>query len=277
MGTVSGTRVAVVAHQKKSLGGGLDELRAGRRRGRRRLLWYEVPKSRKAPKQVRKALEEGADLLLVWGGDGMVQRCVDALAGSGVPVAIIPAGTANLLAAQPRHPPGPGRGGAHRLPRRHRALDLGKLNGEHFAVMAGVGFDADMIKDADRGLKDRLGRLAYVWTGLATSGRPPRLRSRWTATSGSTATRVACCSATSAGSPAASPPSTTPARTTAGWRSASRPRGRAAVGPHAGPDGGRPVGQVAVRADHPRPEGAVTLGVPRCTSWTAAPATRCAR
>ena len=32
--------------------------------------------------------------------------------------------------------------------------------------MAGVGFDAEMIRDADRGLKDRLGRLAYVWTGL---------------------------------------------------------------------------------------------------------------
>ena len=49
---------------------------------------------------------------------------------------------------------------------RRRALDLGKLNGEHFAVMAGVGFDADMIDDADRDAKDRLGRLAYVRAGL---------------------------------------------------------------------------------------------------------------
>lgn len=167
MGTVSGTRVAVVAHRKKSLGGGLDELRrlitdedVGD------LLWYEVPKSRKAPKKARRAVEEGAGLVLVWGGDGMVQRCVDALAGSGVPVAIIPAGTANLLAHNlgiPEDLPEAVRIAFHG---RHRALDLGKLNGEHFAVMAGVGFDADMINDADRGAKDRLGRLAYVRAGL---------------------------------------------------------------------------------------------------------------
>ena len=47
-----------------------------------------------------------------------------------------------------------------------RRLDLGKLNGEHFAVMAGAGFDAQMVNDADHGLKDRAGRLAYVLTGL---------------------------------------------------------------------------------------------------------------
>jgi len=43
--------------------------------------------------------------------------------------------------------------------------DVGRLNGERFAVMAGAGLDAQMIGDADGGLKDRFGRLAYVWTG----------------------------------------------------------------------------------------------------------------
>ena len=47
-----------------------------------------------------------------------------------------------------------------------RTLDLGKINGECFAVMAGAGFDGAMIRQADRSLKDRLGRLAYVWTAL---------------------------------------------------------------------------------------------------------------
>ena len=46
---------------------------------------------------------------------------------------------------------------------RERKLDLGKMNGEHFAVMAGAGLDARMIRDADGGPKDRYGRLAYVW------------------------------------------------------------------------------------------------------------------
>ena len=43
-------------------------------------------------------------------------------------------------------------------------LDVGKINGERFAVMAGAGLDAHMIHDADGGLKDRFGRLAYIWT-----------------------------------------------------------------------------------------------------------------
>ncbi|MDP9866208.1 MULTISPECIES: diacylglycerol/lipid kinase family protein [Streptosporangium] len=159
--------VAVIAHQKKSIGGGLDELRrllADEEPGK--LLWYEVPKSKKAPKQARKALKEGAELVLVWGGDGMVQRCVDALAGSGVTVGIIPAGTANLLAQNLGIPEDLPEAVRIAFWGQSRELDLGKVNGEHFAVMAGLGFDAEMIKDADRGLKDKLGRAAYVWTGL---------------------------------------------------------------------------------------------------------------
>src|SRR5689334_20029193 len=92
-------KIAVVAHSRKTFDGGLDELR------RRlsdfdvgELLWYEVPKSRKAPKKVRKAVKEGADLVVVWGGDGMVQRTLDVLAGTKTPMAIMPAGTGNLLA-----------------------------------------------------------------------------------------------------------------------------------------------------------------------------------
>ncbi|MEW9529493.1 diacylglycerol kinase family protein [Microbispora sp. NPDC049125] len=164
-------RVAVIAHRKKTLGGGLDELRkviAGQ--GVEDLLWYEVPKSKKAPKKAREALKKGADLIFVWGGDGSVQRCVDALAGTDATVAIIPAGTANLLARNlgiPEDLPEAVRIG---FEGRRVKLDLGKINGEHFAVMAGVGFDAEMIADADRGLKDRLGRLSYIWTGLKHVG-----------------------------------------------------------------------------------------------------------
>ena len=46
-----------------------------------------------------------------------------------------------------------------------RSLDTGTVNGEHFAVMAGAGFDARMISDASRKMKARLGRAAYLWTG----------------------------------------------------------------------------------------------------------------
>jgi YegS/Rv2252/BmrU family lipid kinase len=158
-------KVAVVAHRRKSLGGGLDELRELLAHEGVEPLWYEVNKSKQAPAKARRAVKEGADLVLVWGGDGMVQRTVDALAGKGVEVGILPAGTANLLATNLGIPRDLAVALQVALHGARRKLDLGVLNGEHFAVMAGTGFDALMIRDADSGLKDRLGRVAYVWTG----------------------------------------------------------------------------------------------------------------
>jgi YegS/Rv2252/BmrU family lipid kinase len=157
----------VIAHQKKSMGGGLPQLRtliAGEHVDD--LRWYEVPKSRKAPEQARKALEDGVDLVFVWGGDGMVQRCADVFAGSAAAIAIVPAGTANLLAANLGIPQDLAEAVRIGFAGRRRRLDLGEVNGEHFAVMAGAGFDAEMIRDTGRALKKRAGRLAYVWTGL---------------------------------------------------------------------------------------------------------------
>ena len=160
------TSVAVIAHTGKSIGGGLGELRrALAREGVDNPIWFEVSKSRKAPKRVRAALDEGADLVIVWGGDGMVQRSIDAAVGSDARIGIVPAGTANLLATNlgiPRDIEKAVRTALHGQP---RTLDVGRLNGERFAVMAGAGWDALMIRDADGVLKDRFGRVAYVWSG----------------------------------------------------------------------------------------------------------------
>jgi len=158
--------VAVVAHSRKNLGGGLPELRRVlAAHGYPEPLWYEVKKSRKAPKRARAALDQGASLIFVWGGDGMVQHCVDALAGEKVPLAIIPAGTANLLATNLGVAADLTRAVRTGLYGDRRWLDTGTVNGEHFAVMAGAGFDARMIAAASRTMKDRLGRAAYLWTG----------------------------------------------------------------------------------------------------------------
>ena len=159
------SRVAVIAHSGKSLGGGLDELRRMLHERGVEPRWYEVPKSKKAPKRVRRAIDDGADLLFVWGGDGMVQHCSHAAVGSGATLAIIPAGTANLFATNLGIPKDLEAAVAIGLAGARRKLDLGTINGEHFAVMAGAGLDAAMIRDADAGLKDRIGRAAYVFTG----------------------------------------------------------------------------------------------------------------
>lgn len=158
--------VAVVAHAGKSIGGGLDELRSVlARAGVTEPAWYTVPKSKKATKRARRAVEDGADIVFVWGGDGMVQRCTDALAGTGAAMAIVPAGTANLLATNLGIPSDIEQAVAIGLHGSRRLIDVGVVNGERFVVMAGAGFDARMIRDARGKLKGRLGRLAYIWTG----------------------------------------------------------------------------------------------------------------
>jgi diacylglycerol kinase (ATP) len=172
------TSVAVIAHAGKTFGGGLPELRRTLvDAGVTDPMWLEVDKSKQAPKKVKRALEDGADLVFAWGGDGMVQRCVDVLAGTGATLAIVPAGTANLLATNlgiPRDIAGAVRIGLHGG---RRTIDLGTMNGEHFAVMAGTGLDALMIRDAGAGLKDRVGQLAYIWTGAKHLGdRQMKLR-----------------------------------------------------------------------------------------------------
>ena len=160
------SHIAVIAHTSKTLGGGLDELRTVLGdRGKSDTKWYPVKKSRYVPKAVRTAVKEGADLVMVWGGDGSVQRAVDTLAGTSVPLAIMPAGTGNLFATNLGIPKSVPEAVDVALQGVERKVDLGRVNGEHFGVMMGIGFDAKMIKDADGGLKDALGRLAYVWTG----------------------------------------------------------------------------------------------------------------
>ena len=159
--------IAVVAHSGKTLGGGLPALReALRRRGFDTPLWYEVDKSKRAPKRVRQALAEGANLVFVWGGDGMVQRCADVMAESGVPLAVLPAGTANLLARNLDIPQDLERAVDIGLGGGRRLLDLGVANGERFAVMAGAGFDAAIMRDVDSTGKSRFGRAAYISSGV---------------------------------------------------------------------------------------------------------------
>jgi diacylglycerol kinase (ATP) len=166
------TTVAVVAHRRKQTGGLPELRRLLAERGFDAPLWYEMKSSRKAGGLTRRAIERGADLIFAWGGDGTVQRCIDAVAGTGADLAVVPAGTANLLASNlgiPKDIEGAVVAGLYG-PR--RPIDVGRVNGERFAVMAGAGFDALMMDEANGRLKRRIGRLAYVWSGARATRRP---------------------------------------------------------------------------------------------------------
>jgi diacylglycerol kinase (ATP) len=166
------TNLGVLVHEGKSLGNGPEELRrALADAGFPDPQWYGVAKSKQAPKRVRRLLDDGIDRLLVWGGDGTVRRCIDTLVAEDakVELAILPAGTANLLANALNLPidlPAALDVALHGMP---RPIDVGVINGEAFAVMAGTGFDALMIRDADEA-KDRLGKLAYIRAGMRNLG-----------------------------------------------------------------------------------------------------------
>lgn len=167
------TRVAVIAHAGKTFGGGLPELR--RVLGAEGIsdpIWHEVPKSKKAPREVRRAIDDGADLILAWGGDGMVRRCINAIEDADVELGILPAGTSNLFATNLGIPQDIADAVRIALRGDRRRIDVGRFNGERFAVMAGAGFDAAMIRGADT-TKDRLGRAAYVLSGAANLRTAP--------------------------------------------------------------------------------------------------------
>ena len=165
--------VAVIAQPGSSLDGGLEELQTAlAAEGVPDAVWYEVPHILRAPHYARRALDEGADLIFVWGGDGTVQLCVHGLAGRRATVAILPGGTGNILAhnlgipqdlAQAVHV------GLHGM---RRLIDTGTVNGEHFVVMAGAGLDALMMRDADGAMKDRIGPAAYLLSGAGNIGAP---------------------------------------------------------------------------------------------------------
>lgn len=169
------TKIAVVAHKEKTFGGGLGELRRVlSARGFPHPLWYEAPSSREAAPLAQKAVADGAELIFLWGGDGTIQRCVNVIAGENVTLAILPAGTANLLAMNLGVPTDLEEAVDVGLNGDRRRLDVGVLNGKRFNVLAGVGFDALAMRNADDNLKQHIGRLAYVLTGTKATQMKPR-------------------------------------------------------------------------------------------------------
>ena len=172
------TKIGVVAHREKMLGGGLGELRdLLDSAGFDAVEWCEVSRSKEAPDGLRKMIDDGVDRVLVWGGDGTVRRCIDTIVGDGsehVSLGILPAGTANLLAKNLDIPIDLESAVDIALHGEPRSIDVGVMNGEHFAVMGGTGFDAMMIKDADDNqLKEKFGRVGYVRATLRSTKMAP--------------------------------------------------------------------------------------------------------
>ncbi|MFI9394063.1 diacylglycerol kinase family protein [Streptomyces bauhiniae] len=162
--------VAVVVNPTTVDESARDELRRVlAQHGHREPVFIETTAADPGGGQAAQALAEGAALVVVCGGDGTVRAAADRLAGSGVPLAVVPFGTGNLLARNLGLPLTPAEALDAALGGTPRVIDLARIEGDglpatHFAVMSGVGLDAAMMKYAEEHdrAKAMLGWPAYV-------------------------------------------------------------------------------------------------------------------
>ena len=124
----------------------------------------------------RQAIFEGAQRVFVAGGDGTVNEVVSGMAGSRVPLAVLPAGTANVLAMETGIGGNLLRAAANFDGLEECSIALGRLSTADqaprlFLLMAGVGLDANVVRRVSPEWKRRLGKLSYWQGGFAQIGR----------------------------------------------------------------------------------------------------------
>lgn len=129
-------------------------------------LWLETTPDDAGERLARAAVESGAELVLVSGGDGTVTACAGGVADSGVPLGVLPAGTGNLFARNLGLPLDLDHALAVALDGAQRRVDVGIANGRPFIVMAGLGFDAELLATVSEELKKRAGWGAYALSAL---------------------------------------------------------------------------------------------------------------
>ena len=114
----------------------------------------------------RAAAKRGYRAVVAVGGDGTVGVALRGTAGTEVPVAIVPSGTGNQLALNYGIPSSFEDSVRVAVEGSVAQVDLGRANGEPFALMAGAGLDAEVMADATTELKSRFGFAAYLYSGL---------------------------------------------------------------------------------------------------------------
>jgi diacylglycerol kinase family enzyme len=121
----------------------------------------------------REARNGGYDVVVAFGGDGTLNEVANGLAGTDVPVSVLPGGSTNVVARTLGIPNDVVDATEHLIGLaddfRPRKIDLGRCNGRHFVFACGVGLDATVVKrvDAHPRLKARARQWYYTWAAIS--------------------------------------------------------------------------------------------------------------
>lgn len=139
-----------------------------------RAVWRCTSRGGEAESLARSAVKEGFKTIVAAGGDGTVNEVVNGIAGSGAALGLLPLGTMNVFATELGLPVGDlARCWAIIQERKVRHVDLPCANSKHFVQLAGVGFDAQVVKETSRTFKRSFGPLSYLVSAAQIAARPP--------------------------------------------------------------------------------------------------------
>lgn len=146
--------------------------RAEARHGWARTQWFATDEADSGRRATQRACASGAEVIIVAGGDGTVRIASEVMAGSGIPMALLPLGTGNLLARNLGVPVGDHEaainlaftGDAREIDMCRAKVEYadGEFGSHTFVVMAGIGLDASMAKETSASAKKRFGWAAYI-------------------------------------------------------------------------------------------------------------------
>jgi YegS/Rv2252/BmrU family lipid kinase len=150
-------------------------VRALRATGYQAVVWNTTGPNQ-ATELARRAVEDGADLVIACGGDGTFNEVLNGLAGSDVALGFVPLGTTNIWRRETGLPKDCVAAVRAAATGQRARIDLGVANGRYFALMCGAGYDAYVTARVGYTLKRRLGFLAYIFEAVRAVGRyqPPR-------------------------------------------------------------------------------------------------------
>ncbi len=138
-----------------------------------RLTVHETKADVSARTIAEEAVSQGADLVVAFGGDGTMLQVAEGLINTGVPLGVIPGGTANVFASELEIPNDKMEAISFLLDKEAniRKIDVGCVGEKHFLLRLGIGLEAAMTVMTDREEKDKYGFWAYLWTALRVGSR----------------------------------------------------------------------------------------------------------